>query len=232
MSPIFGKRIIMLQSFTIKFLKDLKKNNNKPWFDKNRQVYEAAKADFAGFIQQVIDQHGKKDTSIINIIAKDCLFRINRDIRFSKDKTPYKSNFGASINKNGRKAEHSAGYYFHLEPGNSFAGGGIWMPFPDELKKVRQEVDYNFKDFKKIIGSNKFKAVYGDLSKSDEYTLSRVPKGYEANNPAAEYLKLKSYVAMATVSDVDLASKDLVKKTVAAFEALQPLIEFINKSVE
>jgi uncharacterized protein (TIGR02453 family) len=223
--------MIMLQSSTIKFLKDLKKNNNKPWFDKNRQVYEAAKVDFAGFIQQVIDQHSKKDISITNIIAKNCLFRINRDIRFSKDKTPYKSNFGASINKNGRKAEHSAGYYFHLEPGNSFAGGGIWMPFPDELKKVRQEIDYNFLDFKKIIGSNKFKSVYGDISKSDEYTLSRVPKGYEANNPAAEYLKLKSYVAMATVSDVDLASKDLIKKTVAAFEALQQVIEFINKSL-
>ena len=105
------------------------------------------------------------------------------------------------------------------------------MPMPDELKKVRQEIDYNFADFKKIIGSKKFKAVYGDLSKSAEYTLSRVPKGYEPGNPAAEYLKLKSYVAMATITDADLSSKDLVKKTVAAFEALQPVIEFINESV-
>ena len=221
----------MLQSSTIKFLKDLKKNNNRPWFEKNRKVYEEAKADFAKFIQAVIDQHGKKDTSIKSLVAKDCLFRINRDVRFSKDKSPYKSNFGASINKGGRKAENSAGYYFHLEPGGSFAGGGIWMPMPDELKKVRQEIDYNFADFKKIIGSKKFKSVYGDLSKSAEYTLSRVPKGYEPDNPAAEYLKLKSYVAMMKITDTDLSSKMLVKKTIAAFEALQPLIEFINESM-
>ena len=221
----------MLQSSTIKFLNNLKKNNNKTWFEKNRKVYEEAKADFAKFIQAVIDQHGKKDTSIKSLVAKDCLFRINRDVRFSKDKSPYKSNFGASINKGGRKAENSAGYYFHLEPGGSFAGGGIWMPMPDELKKVRQEIDYNFADFKKIIGSKKFKSVYGDLSKSAEYTLSRVPKGYEPDNPAAEYLKLKSYVAMVKITDADLSSKMLVKKTIAAFEALQPLIEFINESM-
>ena len=219
----------MLQLSTIKFLKDLKKNNNKPWFEKNRKVYEIAKVDFADFIQTVINQHGKKDSSIKNLVAKDCLFRINRDVRFAKDKSPYKSNFGASINKSGRKAENSAGYYFHLEPGSSFAGGGIWMPMPDELKKVRQEIDYNFSDFKKIVSSKKFKAAYGDLSKNAEYTLSRVPKGYEPDNPAGEYLKLKSYVAMTTITDAELTSKDLVKKTVAAFEALQPLIEFINE---
>ncbi len=231
MSLTFEKRMIMLQPSTIKFLKNLKNNNNKPWFERNRKVYEEAKADFAKFIQAVIDQHGKKDASIKNIVAKDCLFRINRDVRFSKDKSPYKSNFGASINKGGRKGESSAGYYFHLEPSATFTGGGIWMPMPEELKRVRQEIDYNFADFKKLIGAKKFKSVYGDLSKSGEYTLSRVPKGYEPDNVAAEYLKLKSYVAMVQISDADLASKDLVKKTVAAFEALQPLIEFINESV-
>jgi uncharacterized protein (TIGR02453 family) len=221
----------MLQSSTLKFLKDLKKNNNKPWFDKNRKVYEAAKVDFAYFIQAVIDQHCKKDVSIKTLIAKDCMFRINRDIRFSKDKSPYKSNFGASINKGGRKAMNSAGYYFHLEPGNCFAGGGLYIPMPDELKKVRQEIDYNFSGFKKIIGSKKFKLVYGDLDKSAEFLLSRVPKGYMPDNPAADYLRLKSYIAMVKVGDADLASKNLVKKTVAAFEALHPLIEFINEAI-
>lgn len=221
----------MLSLSTIKFLKDLKKNNNKPWFEKNRKVYEGAKADFAGFVQKVIDLHSKKDASIQNIIAKDCLFRINRDVRFAKDKSPYKSNFGASINKSGRKAEHSAGYYFQVQPDRNFAGGGIWMPEPNELKKVRQEIDYNFADFKKIIGSKKFKAVYGDLDRSPEFLLSRVPKGYEPNNPAADYLKLKSFVAISFFSDADLTSKSLVKKTVAAFEALQPVINFINQSL-
>jgi len=222
----------MLQSSTIKFLKDLKKNNNKPWFDTNRKQYESAKADFSRFIQAVIDLHSKNDSSIKNLLAKDCMFRINRDIRFSKDKSPYKSNFGASLNKGGRKAMNSAGYYFHLEPGSCFTGGGIYMPMPDELKKVRQEIDYNFSDFKKIIGSKKFKSLYVDLDKSAEFLLSRVPKDYKPDNPAADYLKLKSYIAMVKINDADLTSKVLVKKTVSAFQALQPLIEFINHSLE
>jgi uncharacterized protein (TIGR02453 family) len=221
----------MLQLSTLKFLKDLKKNNNKPWFDLNRKRYEEAKADFANFVQQVIDAHSKKDKTISSLKAKDCMFRINRDVRFSKDKSPYKTNFGASINKGGKKAFSTAGYYFHLEPGQCFVGGGIYQPMPDELKKVRQEIDYNFKDFKKIIQSKKFKALYGDLTKSEEYSLSRVPKGYEPDNPAAEYLKLKSYIAFVSFSDADLTSKTLVKKTAAAFETLQPLLDFINESL-
>ncbi|HEX4875342.1 MAG TPA: DUF2461 domain-containing protein [Chitinophagaceae bacterium] len=222
----------MLQLSTVKFLKDLKKNNNKPWFDKNRKVYEAARADFAAFIQQVIELHGKKDPSIKQLTAKDCMFRINRDIRFSKDKSPYKTNFGASINKSGKKAMSSAGYYFHLEPGGCFAGGGLYMPMPDELKKLRQEIDYNFNDFKKLLNGKKFKSIYGDLDKSPEFLLSRVPKGYEPDNPAAEYLRLKSYIAMVNIPDTSLTSKDLLKNTLAAFDALQPVIYFINSSFE
>ena len=220
----------MLQPSTVKFLKDLKKNNNKPWFDKNRKVYESAKADFAAFVQQVIDLYGKKDAAIKKLIAKDCMFRINRDIRFSKDKSPYKTNFGAFINPGGKKSV-LAGYYFHCEPGGCFAGGGLYMPMPAELNKVRQEIDYNLAAFKKSISPKKFKSVYGDLSSDTEYTLSRVPKGYEPANPAAVYLKMKRYVAVTTIKDGDLTSKGLVKKTAAAFEALQPLVEFINHSL-
>jgi uncharacterized protein (TIGR02453 family) len=221
----------MLQASTLKFLKDLKKNNNKPWFDANRKKYEDAKADFLHFIQKVIDTYSKKDKSLSDLKAKDCMFRINRDVRFSKDKSPYKSNFGASINKGGRKAFNSAGYYFHLEPGQLFLGGGIYQPMPPELSKVRQEVDYSFKEFKKIIGSKKFKTIYKDLDKSKEFTLSRVPKGYEADNPAAEYLKLKSYIAMTQLTDKDVVSKNLLKKTNDAFESLKPMIDFFNRAL-
>lgn len=221
----------MIQTSTIQFLKGLKKNNNKPWFDAHRKEYEAAKSDFASFIQILIDKQAKKDATITHLKAKDCMFRINRDVRFSKDKSPYKSNFGASINKAGRKAMNSAGYYFHLEPGNSFLGGGLYQPMPEDLKKVRQEIDYNFADFKKIVGAGKFKSVYKDLDRSKEFVLSRVPKGYEPGNPAAEYLKLKSYIAMIHISDQELASKELVKKTINAFEALLPLLIFLNTSI-
>ncbi len=222
----------MLQATTIKFLKDLGKNNNKPWFDTNRQKYEAARADFASFIQTIIDKHGKKDTSIQHLVAKDCMFRINRDVRFAKDKSPYKTNFGASINKGGKQSMITAGYYFHLQAGQSFTGGGIWMPAAEELRKVRQEIDYNWPAFKKIITAPSFRKVYGDLSQEAEYKLSRPPKGYEADNPAIEYLKLKSFLGMLAIKDVTLSSHDLVKQTLAAFAALQPLVEFLNKSME
>src|SRR5450631_3458500 len=118
----------MLQRKTVNFLKDLKKNNNRPWFDKHRPAYENAKLDFGDFIQSIIHKHSKKDPTIGSLKAKECMFRINRDIRFSKDKTPYKSNMGASINRGGKKSMF-AGYYFHLEPdGKSYVGGGLWMP--------------------------------------------------------------------------------------------------------
>lgn len=220
----------MLQPSTLTFLKNLKRNNNKPWFDEHRKVYESAKKDFEQFIQIIIDKHGKKDTGISGLKAKECLFRINRDIRFSKDKSPYKTNFGASISQGGKKSM-LAGYYFHCEAGEGFVGGGIWQPQPAELKKVRQEIDYNFSEFKKIIGSKKFKSVYGDLYASDDISLSRLPKGYEENNPAASYLKLKSYIAMAKLTDKDLTSKGLEKKTLTALDALYPLIVFINEAL-
>jgi uncharacterized protein (TIGR02453 family) len=184
----------------------------------------------AAFIQTVIDKHSKSDPTIKSIVAKDCMFRINRDVRFSKDKSPYKTNMGAYINRGGKKSVF-AGYYFHCEPGQCFVGGGLWMPMSPELNKVRQEIDYNLDAFKKIVTSKKFTAVYKDLSHDAEYVLTRVPKGYEPTNPAAEYLKMKSFVSMAPLKDSDITSKDLVKRTTTAFEALQPLIDFINESL-
>ena len=222
----------MLQPTTIKFLKDLKKNNTKEWFDKNRKLYEAAKTDFADTIQSAIDRFGKKDQSILALKAKDCVFRINRDVRFSKDKSPYKTNMGASINKAGKKAWNTAGYYFHFEPGGSFVGGGLYQPEPSILKKVRQEIDYNFEEFKKIINNKKFASSYKDLHQGADTKLSRPPKDYEADNPAIEYIKLKSFIAMAPISDADLADKNLVKKITDAFEALQPMINFLNHATE
>ncbi|MBC8035164.1 MAG: DUF2461 domain-containing protein [Chitinophagaceae bacterium] len=221
----------MLQPATIKFLQQLKKNNSKEWFDKNRPAFEAAKKDFAAFVGTLIDAHGKTDPEIAALESKDCVFRINRDVRFSKDKSPYKTNMGASINRGGKKSIF-AGYYFHLEPGGSFAGGGIWMPDPNDLKKIRQEIDYNYEEFKQITGSKKFKASFGTLDESEEYKLSRPPKGYDEKNAAIEFLKLKSFVAMIKIGDEDLTTKALQKKATDAFAAIQPLIYFINKAIE
>jgi uncharacterized protein (TIGR02453 family) len=221
----------MLPASAIKFLKDLDKNNNKPWFEKNRGVYESSKTAFAAFVQGIIDKHGKKDEGIASLKAKDCMFRINRDVRFSKDKSPYKNNFGASISKGGKKSIQ-AGYYFHFQPGESFVGGGLWMPMPAELKKIRQEVDYCFDEFRKILSAKKFKDCYGDLIKNEETSLKKIPQGFEADNPAGEYLKLKSFIATRPISDKELQSKDLLKITLQSFEALQPLLAFLNRAVE
>lgn len=220
----------MLEKSTIQFLKSLSQNNNKPWFDANRPKYEAAKKNFEDFIQEVINGYGKKDASIASLTAKNCMFRINRDIRFSKNKAPYKKNFAASINKGGKKSVF-AGYYFHLEPGNSFVGGGIWMPLPAETQKIRQEIDYCYDEFHKIITSKKFKEIYQSLDQDKELRLANVPKGYTKDNQAADYLKYKSWIAMQTISDTELTSKDLVKKSTAAFSALLPLIEFLNRAI-
>jgi uncharacterized protein (TIGR02453 family) len=221
----------MLKASTVKFLKDLDRNNNKAWFEGHRTAYEDARDDFSTFIQSVIDKHGKNDEEIASLTTKQCLFRINRDIRFSKDKRPYKNNFGASIDRGGKKSIF-AGYYFHLQPGDSFAGGGIWMPQPAELKKIRQEIDYNFDEFQSIIRSKKFVAAFGSLTMDGDVSLVNIPKGYEKDNPAADYIKLKSYLGLRKISDAELTDKGLLKITVQAFEALQPLIKFINRSLE
>ena len=221
----------MLEPQTLKFLSQLKKNNNKPWFDAHRAQYEAAKIDFSNFIQLVIDALQKTDTTITGLTSKDCQFRINRDIRFSKDKRPYKENFGAFIGRGGKKSIY-AGYYFHCAPGNSFAGGGLWMPESVNLKKVRQEIDYNWEEFRSILKEKSFKKIYSDLLKNEDFSLSRMPKGYEEDNPAIDYLKLKSLIAETTFSDNELTKSTLHKKTLAAFEALQPLLQFINRSLD
>jgi len=221
----------MLQQTTVQFLRNLKKNNKKEWFDANRTKYESAKKNVEDLSVEIIKRLSHTDDSIAHLQPKDCMFRINRDVRFSKDKSPYKTNMGVYFSKGGKKGIN-AGYYFHLEPGSSFVAGGLWMPMPPELKKVRQEIDYSWAEFSKITGSKKFKSVFGDLDMSNEFALSRPPKGYEADNPAISYLKLKSFIATTKIKDADLTSKDLVKKVTVHFESLKPLIDFLNRAIE
>lgn len=221
----------MLHSNTLTFIKKLTKNNNKPWFEENRHLFNEAKENFENLVKNIITAFGKIDPDIAPLEAKNCIFRQYRDIRFSQDKTPYKQHMGASFDRGGKKSGF-AGYYLHIEPGNkSMAGGGIWMPEAEQLKKIRQEIDYSWDEFHSIINQPDFKNVYGDLEQG-EFKLSREPKGYEKDNPAIEYLKLKSLVATQTLTYDDLVSKDLLQKIVAAFTTLMPLIKFINRSLE
>lgn len=222
----------MISSSTISFLKALKKNNNKPWFDTNREKYLDAKNNFGEFVGSLLSKMVSVDDDLKDLLPKDCTFRINRDIRFSKNKTPYKINLSASFNKGGKKSIN-AGYYFHLQPGgNSFVGGGLWRPEPVELKKLRQEIDYCFPEFKKIINAAAFKKNYGELERDENQMLVNVPKGYEKENPAADFLRMKSFVATKNIADIDLTNPKLANEVIQSFKALMPLIKFINRSFE
>lgn len=222
----------MLAPATLQFLKALDKNNNKAWFDAHRKQYDAAKLNFSELTQQVITQFGKKEPSIALLQPKECVFRINRDVRFSKNKAPYKNNMGASIKAGGKKSL-LAGYYIHLEPGGkSFVGGGLYMPDAAIVGKVRQEIDYNYTRFLRIVENKKFIAQYGGLDFSEGLSLVREPKGYEKENPAIKYLKLKSWIATSPLSDTALQDKNLATQLTKAFEYLQPLISFLNEALE
>lgn len=221
----------MLQPSTLTYIQNLTKNNNKPWFEENRNAFNNAKVDFENLVTEIITRFGKIDSDIAPLEAKNCIFRQYRDVRFSKDKTPYKHHMGASFDRGGKKSGF-AGYYLHIQPlDKSMAGGGIWMPEAGPLKKIRQEIDYSWDEFSGIIKNQQFKSVYGELEQG-EFKLSREPKGYEKDNSAIEYLKLKSVVAIHPLTDQDLISKNLLHKILQAFEALMPLIKFINRSLE
>lgn len=222
----------MLQASTIAFLQQLKLNNNKPWFDEHRHQYEAARTNFIELTGEVLKGIASFDASVAHLQAKDCIFRINRDVRFSKNKAPYKTNMAMYISKGGKKAMDCAGYYVHIEPGQSFMAGGIWMPMAPELKKIRQEIDYSFADLKKVLKQKNFTSTYGDLERGEAVTLSRPPKGYEADNEAIEYLKLKSFIASTPLPDTLLTDKKLVDTLVKQFQYLYPLIQFLNQALD
>ncbi|WP_207497053.1 DUF2461 domain-containing protein [Aridibaculum aurantiacum] len=222
----------MLSPSTLQYLVDLKANNNKPWFDENRSRLDAARNDFEQMVSEILKQLADADPDMAPLEPKKCIFRQYRDVRFSNDKTPYKHHMGASFDRGG-KSSGFAGYYFHCEPGNnSMVGGGLWMPPADVLKKVRQEIDYCYDELKAITGSKEFKKTYGDLDASPEYKLTREPKGYEKDNSAIEYLKLKSFVAIKPLTDNDLTSKGITSKIVKDFIVLMPLVKFINRAIE
>lgn len=219
----------MLQKSTLEFLIQLNDNNNKVWFDDNRKKYEAAKQDFEAFIAEVLVANTTLIPELEGRKAKDCIFRIFKDVRFSKDKVPYKNNFGAAFGKAEKKTV-GAGFYIHLQPGNhNFIGGGIWMPEAETLKAIRQEIDYNFIEFQKIVSKASFQKMFGDLDASEK--LKKCPKDYTDDNPAIEYLKLKSFTVGTAISDKDMLSKEVIAKVVAVVKEMKPLIDFLNQAI-
>jgi uncharacterized protein (TIGR02453 family) len=222
----------MIHAQTIQFLEDLKANNNKPWFDANRKTYETAKQNFGEVVEQLIKGIGKFDKGIeeSNLQVKDCIFRINRDVRFSKDKSPYKTNFGAWFNGGGKKA-HGAGYYFHIDAHECFYAGGVWMPENNDLKKIRDEVDYNYEEVKGIIDAEGFRKHFPN-GLDREAATTRPPKGYDESNPAIELLKLKSFTVSNSFKASESLKKDFTSTILAGFEAMHPFVEFLNRAIK
>ena len=209
---------------SLSFISDLKKNNTKEWFHANRPRYDEARAEFLALIETLVSGIGLFDTDLGAVNAKSTLFRINRDIRFSKDKSPYKTNFGAFIIKGGKKTGN-AGYYFHLEPEGTFIGGGIYQPEADILKKVRHEIYENPEEFREIITNREFQDLFGEMYDDQ---LKTAPKGFPKDFEHIGLLKYKSYIVSRAFDEKLVSGGGLVKETLESFRLMLPLIRFIN----
>jgi len=212
----------------LNFLSELKENNTKEWFDINRDRYQECRKKLLFLTGLLIQEVGKFDAEIGIQDPKDCVFRIFRDVRFSNDKTPYKTNMGTFIAKGGRKSI-SAGYYLHIQPGASFVGGGSYSPPADALKAFRTEIFDQSEEFKKLIYAESFRKVYPDLY---DDKLKTAPKGFPKDFPDIDLLKYKSYVVTSTISDAEVANDAFVEKIISSMKELYPVNRFLNSALE
>ncbi|MDR6920597.1 DUF2461 domain-containing protein [Chryseobacterium sp. 2987] len=209
---------------TFDFLNKLTKNNNREWFNENKNLYTESQGNVVDFLDELIKEMSGFDEELGKIDAKKSLFRIYRDTRFSKDKAPYKTNFGASLGMG--KGSQKGGYYLHLEPGKSFLAGGIYMPESSVLKEVRKEISLYGEDFLKILHNKEFKKHFPELDQDDK--LKKVPQGFEKEDPMAEYLKLKNFIVVYSLKDEDVLNKSAVKNLAKIFKVMKPFNDFLN----
>lgn len=214
---------------TFEFLRKLSRNNNREWFEKNKPTYLEIKSEFEHFVADVLHAMIPHDPSLEGQDPMKLTFRIYRDIRFSKDKTPYKTFLSAGMSAAG-KGTGIPGYYFQIEPGNkSMIASGLYLPSAEYLAKIRQEIDYNGDKLKVLLSEKKFKSRFGKLWDGDK--LKTMPKGYSIDHPYIEYLKLKSFMATHTFKDVDVLQKSFIKKLIESMRAAKPLNDFLNEAL-
>lgn len=215
-----------IKKATLDFLTSLKCNNNRDWFHANRFLYLDAKDNFDSLVQEIINKIVLFDPIMKGLEAKSCVYRINRDIRFSNDKSPYKSHFGAFIVRGGKKnGDKFAGYYFHLEPGKSIVAGGAYTPPSPWLSAIREKISDNPDEFIKIINSKGFIKYFGKI---DGEKLKTTPKGYRSDHPNIELLRFKSYLVVNELSDKMVLSKDFFDHIINACKAMKPLNDYLN----
>lgn len=220
----------MIAPATTKFLKELKVNNQKSWFDEHKADYQKAKEDFEQFVATVLTQLSSLDPAYGLLRPKDCVFRIYRDVRFSKNKTPYKTHWAAGISKGGKRV-HIPGFYLHIDAeGDSFFGGGIWHPDTALLTKIRQEIDYNFEEFSDILNSIEKSGLFTPMA--DDESLVRPPKGYTENNPAIDFLKMRNFILSAPLTTTLIHQKNFAAKLLKMAETLQPFLNFMERTLD
>lgn len=219
----------MIQSQTLEFLKELVDNNNREWFQANKERYEQSRENVIALAADVIAKLHKIDPTVsADLDPKKCVMRIYRDIRFSKNKTPYKNNFGVSLPTNGSKLG-GVEYYVQIQPGKSFIAGGYWMPEAEHLKAIRQEIDYNADDLKKIIDAPHFVKLFGEFRKQDQ--LKTVPRDYTADNENIDLLKLKSFIVSHPLKDKELIKPSAADHIVDICSNLYPLTVFLRNAL-
>jgi len=212
---------------TLNFLKKLSRNNNREWFEKNKTRYLEIKDQFESFVSDVLHDMTGFDESLAGLNPKKLTFRIYRDVRFSKDKTPYKTNVSAGISPAG-KGMGVPGYYFQIEPGNnSMVAAGMYQPSPENLAKIRQEIDYNGGRLVSILKEKKFKKVFGELWNEDR--LKTMPKGYQAEHQHSDLLKLKSFIVLRTFTDAEVTDKRFQKALLDTMKTGKSLNDFLTE---
>ena len=211
----------------LQFLHELSENNNREWFNENRKRYEESREKILFLTDIFINEIRKFDSEIPLMSPKDCIFRIFRDVRFSKDKRPYKTNFGSFIAKGGRKSEY-AGYYFHIEPGGSFIGGGIYMPQAGPLKAIRNHIEEHPDEFLAIINDPNFKAFFPEMM---DHKLKTAPRGVDKNHPYIDLLRYKSFAFSSPVKKEILLSGKYVETCVNAYRELHKVNAFLNEAL-
>ena len=212
----------------IQFLQELSENNNKEWFHANRKRYEESRDKVLFITEVLINEIRKWDKNIPVMNPKDCMFRIFRDVRFSKDKRPYKTNFGSFIAKGGRKSMNP-GYYLHIEPEGSFIGGGIYMPPAEPLKAIRNYIAEHAEEFRDIINDKEFKQVYPEMY---DHKLKTTPKGFPKDHKYIHLLRYKSYVYSTNLKKDALLGENFVESIVVAFRQLHKVNVFLNEALD
>ncbi|OOQ57264.1 DUF2461 domain-containing protein [Mucilaginibacter pedocola] len=219
----------MIQPQTLTFLKELVDNNNREWFQANKERYDTARENLIALTTSLIGKVHKVDPEVSpDLDPKKCVMRIYRDIRFSKNKTPYKNNFGVSLPTLGPKLG-GAEYYLQIQPGNSFIAGGYWMPETEHLKAIRQEIDYNAAELKEIIDEPGFVKLFGDFRAQEQ--LKTIPRDYSADNENIELLKLKSFVVFHKFTDKEVQSPTFADDIAVLCARIYPLNVFLRRAI-